>query len=54
MPKLAKSRARRTKKPAATKSTNGKPATVRQGTKQALLIVSCWERRLKSTEFRLR
>ncbi len=38
MPKLANSRVRRTKKPAAPKSTNGKSATVRQGTKQALLI----------------
>ncbi len=38
MPKLANSRARRTKKPAATKSTNGKSATVRPGTKQTLLI----------------
>ena len=38
MPKLANSRARRTKKPAGTKSTNGKSATVRPGTKQTLLI----------------
>ncbi len=38
MPNLANSRGRRTKKPAARKSTNGKSAAVRQGTTQALLI----------------
>ncbi len=38
MPKLTNSRVRRAEKPAAPKSTNGKSATVRPGTKQTLLI----------------